>query len=71
MDIVFKIILTLHILGGTVGLIAGTTNLVRKKGDKKHKLMGKIFAYGMYIAGFASLDFLRKSILFKIIDSTN
>ena len=55
MDFVFKIILTLHILGGTVGLITGTINLVRKKGDKKHKLIGKIFAYGMYIAGFASL----------------
>jgi uncharacterized membrane protein len=55
MDIFFKIFLVLHILGGSMGLITGTTNVIRKKGDKKHKLTGKIFSYGMFTAGFSSL----------------
>ncbi|HMR40426.1 MAG TPA: DUF2306 domain-containing protein [Ignavibacteria bacterium] len=55
MDILFKIFLTLHIMGGSVGLFTGTINLVRKKGDKKHKLTGKIFTWGMLTAGFSAL----------------
>ena len=55
MDIVFKIFLTLHIIGGAVGLLTGTFNLVRRKGDGRHRLVGKIFAYAMLTAGFSSL----------------
>jgi uncharacterized membrane protein len=51
----FQLFLMLHIAGGTAGLITGTINLVRKKGDKNHKLVGKIFTYGMLIAGVSSL----------------
>ena len=54
MSILFKTFLTLHIIGGTVGLFTGTINLVRKKGDKKHKLIGKMFTYAMLTAGFSS-----------------
>lgn len=54
MDNLFKIFLTLHIIGGSVGLFTGTINLVRKKGDKNHKLIGKIFAYSMLTAGISS-----------------
>jgi uncharacterized membrane protein len=54
MDILFKTFLTLHIIGGSVGLFTGTINLVRKKGDKNHKLIGKIFAYSMLTAGCSS-----------------
>lgn len=32
MDILFKIFLALHILGGGVGLVAGTINIILKKG---------------------------------------
>ena len=55
MEITFAIFLILHIIGGSVGLITGTINLVQRKGDKKHKLVGKIFASSMLIAGFSSL----------------
>jgi len=55
MVILFRIFLALHILGGCLGLITGTLNVIRKKGDKKHKLTGKIFSYGMFTAGFSSL----------------
>ena len=47
MKIIFAVFLILHILGGSVGLITGTINLIRKKGDKKHKLLGKFFIYSM------------------------
>jgi uncharacterized membrane protein len=54
MDLLFKILLTLHIIGGTVGLTCGFINMIRKKGDKTHKLVGKGFLYGMLTAGFMS-----------------
>jgi uncharacterized membrane protein len=54
-QILFKIILALHITGGSIGLIAGTINMVRKKGDKTHKAVGKFFLYGMLAAGTAAL----------------
>lgn len=54
MEILFKTFLVLHIIGGSVGLITGTINLVCKKGDKNHKLVGKIFAFSMLTAGLSS-----------------
>ncbi len=55
MDNFYKLFLALHIIGGSVGLFTGTINLVRKKGDKNHKLIGKIFAYSMLVAGCSAL----------------
>lgn len=55
MEFLFNTFLILHIVGGSVGLFTGTINLVRRKGDKKHRLVGKVFAYSMYTAGFSSL----------------
>ena len=55
METLFKVLLILHIVGGTVGLLTGTINLIRKKGDAPHKLIGKFFAYGMLVAGLSSL----------------
>ncbi len=54
MDTLFKILLTIHIIGGVTGLICGTINIIRKKGDKTHKLVGKGFLYGMLTAGSVS-----------------
>ena len=55
MDILFKIVLSFHILGGLTGLTTGAINLIRKKGDKNHRAVGKIFTYGMLTAGGSSL----------------
>lgn len=55
MDILFKTFLFLHILSGSIGLITGTINIIRKKGDRRHKLTGKIFAYSMLITGVSAL----------------
>lgn len=55
MELLFKIILIIHIIAGSVGLFTGTINIIRKKGDKPHRLVGKYFFYGMIInavAGF-------------------
>jgi uncharacterized membrane protein len=53
MDI-FRFILALHILGGSVGLISGTIVLILKKGDKIHKKIGSIFFWAMNLAGLCS-----------------
>jgi len=55
MDTLFKPLLILHIAGGALGLITGTINIIRTKGDKKHRLIGKLFTYGMLTAGLSSL----------------
>jgi uncharacterized membrane protein len=55
MDIVFTTFLTLHIMGGAIGLFTGTINLARGKGDKSHKLVGKVFSSAMLTAGISSL----------------
>ena len=55
MDIIFKVTLILHIVGGAVGLLTGTLNLIGKKGDKKHKLIGKVFFVSMLASGASSL----------------
>ena len=55
MEILFKTILVLHVAGGATGLIAGTTNIIRKKGDRLHRLVGKCFLFSMLTAGFSAL----------------
>ena len=54
-ETIFKIILGIHILGGSIGLIAGTINMIRRKGDRYHKLAGDFFFFGMLTAGTAAL----------------
>lgn len=55
MEVLFKILLTIHIAAGTVGLLSGTFILIRPKGDQQHKLVGKVFAVGMLIASIVAL----------------
>jgi uncharacterized membrane protein len=50
----FNIVLVLHIISGTIGLLLGTYVLIRKKGDKVHKLLGKIFAIAMIMTGLSA-----------------
>ncbi|MBK8845503.1 MAG: DUF2306 domain-containing protein [Bacteroidetes bacterium] len=55
MNMIFKVFLLLHIVGGSVGLLSGMLNIIRPKGDKNHKLIGKIFFISMLTAGTSSL----------------
>ena len=55
MELLFKIILIIHIIAGSIALFTGTINIIRKKGDKPHRLVGKYFFFSMLInavAGF-------------------
>lgn len=48
MEYIFKLLLALHIMGGSVGLIAGTISIIRKKGDNPHRRIGILFLGGMF-----------------------
>lgn len=55
MPTIFSIFLILHVIGGAVGLLTGFINILRKKGDKKHVFIGKLFIGAMLTAGFSAL----------------
>ena len=51
----FSVLLALHVAGGGLGLLAGTFVLLRRKGDRLHRRIGKLFSVGMIAAGVTSL----------------
>ena len=51
----FTILITMHIAGGTVGLISGTIAASVAKGKKLHLVSGKIFFYSMLITAISAL----------------
>lgn len=55
MNIIYKVFLVLHIVSGSVGILSGILNIIRKKGDKNHKLIGKLFFVSMLSVGISSL----------------
>jgi len=54
MNILFSLLLAIHIACGTLGLFTGTINLIQKKGGKWHRLFGKLFVVGMFGTGFTA-----------------
>lgn len=69
METIFKILLVIHIIAGSIGLFTGTINIIRKKGDTTHRLVGKFFLYGMLInavAGFL-MSVIHKNLFLLII----
>jgi uncharacterized membrane protein len=53
MDI-YKTILLVHVILGTIGLLLGIVILAKRKGDKTHKKLGRIFAVAMLSSAFLS-----------------
>jgi hypothetical protein len=47
--------LTIHILGGTLGLLSGTAALAFRKGSPRHVLAGRIFVASMLTMGAAAV----------------
>ena len=47
----FTIFIAIHAISGMISLVAGTISVIAKKGGKAHKKSGKIFFYGMLLAG--------------------
>ena len=55
LELIFKFLLVLHIISGSIGLLTGTINIAKKKGDIIHKKVGLFFLYGMIINGVSGL----------------
>ena len=55
MPSLFQVLITIHVAGGTAGLISGTVSAASQKGGIAHKLSGKIFFWGMFAASMAAL----------------
>lgn len=67
--LLFKVLLIIHIIAGSIGLFTGTINIIRKKGDKVHRLVGRFFLYGMLVnavAGFV-MSILHENLFLLII----
>lgn len=54
-EILFNILLPIHIISGGMGLVLGTANLVRRKGDPPHRRIGRLFAAAMLVAGSSAI----------------
>ena len=69
MDNLNTILLILHIVTGSVGLLAGTITLWLRKGGATHRMTGSIFSYAMLSAGFSALalSILRPNYFLLII----
>jgi uncharacterized membrane protein len=52
---IYKIFLTLHIVSGSLGLLSGTFNMFWKKGDRTHRIVGKVFFYSMISTAISAL----------------
>lgn len=46
-NLIVSILISLHVFSGTVALVLGTILAILKKGDKRHRLLGKIYVYAM------------------------
>lgn len=55
MENVFKVLLGIHILGGGLSLMTGLYVMVANKGDKRHKLMGKIYFWSLLTASLSAI----------------
>ncbi|WP_298303097.1 DUF2306 domain-containing protein [Flavobacterium sp.] len=51
----FQILLVLHILGGSISLLLGLFIMITKKGNRIHKIVGKIYFYSMLTAAIVAL----------------
>lgn len=66
---IFKIILTIHIISGFTGLLLGTLLLIRKKGDVIHKKLGKVFTLAMISTGLCAfyLSYVNPNLFLFIV----
>lgn len=69
MDSLITFLLIVHIANDAMGLIAGTINLIRRKGDLLHKRIGLVFTYAMMLTGISAivLSILRPNYFLGIV----
>ncbi len=53
MDILI-VVLIAHVVFGSLGLLSGTIIFFLKKGDNRHKVIGRVFAWSMYTSSIAA-----------------
>ena len=54
-EILYNILLPVHIICGAMGLVLGTANLIRRKGDPPHRRIGRLFVAAMITAGCTAI----------------
>ena len=55
MQLIFKIFLVLHIIGGSLSLLSGLLVVLSKKGNQRHRKLGRVFYYSMLLTTSSSL----------------
>ena len=55
MEKIFMFFLALHILTGGVSLVSGGVVMLSKKGDQKHRWLGKVYFYALSTACFCAM----------------
>ena len=55
MELLFQIILIIHIISGSLGLLTGTINILQKKGGKRRRQIGRLFVFFMVSTGISSI----------------
>jgi uncharacterized membrane protein len=55
MPSLYQLLLIVHIVAGTTGLLSGTLAAIVKKGSSAHKVSGQFFFWGMLLASIAAL----------------
>ncbi len=55
METLFRTLQLFHIAGGAIGLLAGSYNMVTKKGTRLHRQIGLIFFYAMLLSAMVAL----------------
>ena len=70
MSFLYPYLLTTHILFGSIGLLSGSYNLLRKKGGSIHVKVGKLFVVSMLITGSTALlmALLKPNMFFLLLE---
>lgn len=55
MELLFKTLLYTHLVSGGLGLLFGTINIIRRKGNRKHRFIGKMFVFNMLLNGGSAI----------------
>ncbi len=52
---IFTILLYVHVVLGSLGLLSDTLNIMRKKSATAHQNVGKMFYYSIMISSFSAI----------------
>lgn len=55
MEAFIQVLIVIHVILGSIGVISGPVSAIAKKGGKLHRLSGKVFAWSMIISAILAL----------------